>query len=250
MEPQVHESELQAYVDGQLDTVTRVAVQAYLETHADAACEVMEALRQRDELRLWLQDEGEPSDAGTAALTRQFGQALGYRRLIPKMAWAAGIACLLGLGGIGHALLGSSNLELAADPEHVLADDAAQAWRIVQLSEAETNRAAAIAEPLPTAHPARLPAHAWPEGVRPLRSETIDWQGGTAMVELAATTGGDELVLMQAKVEADDAQTPGVETVNGVTTVAWREDGVAYALSSDLSAARLLTIAQFIDART
>jgi anti-sigma factor RsiW len=211
----------------------------------------MEALRQRDELRLWLQEEeDEASDAGTAALTRQFGRALGYRRLIPKIAWAAGIACLLGLGGAGHALLGSTSFELAADPEHVLADDAAQAWRLIQLAEAETNMTAAIAEPLPAAQPARLPVHAWPEGVQPLRAETIDWQGGTAVIELAATTGGDELVLLQAKVEADDARTPGVETVGGVTTIAWREDGVAYALSSDLSVARLLTIAQFIDART
>ena len=49
-----HRRRLQAYIDDQLDTAGRIEVERWLQDHPAIAAEVMEGLRLRDEVRLFL----------------------------------------------------------------------------------------------------------------------------------------------------------------------------------------------------
>ncbi|MFZ1426166.1 MAG: hypothetical protein WAS21_05300, partial [Geminicoccaceae bacterium] len=53
----VTDADLQAYIDGQLDTASRIEVEAWLQHRPETAAEVMEGLRLRDEVRLFMHEE-------------------------------------------------------------------------------------------------------------------------------------------------------------------------------------------------
>ncbi len=54
MNEDISEIDLNAYVDGELDPRRRIEVEAYLETHPEAAARVMHDMRVRDEIRLFM----------------------------------------------------------------------------------------------------------------------------------------------------------------------------------------------------
>ena len=60
---------------------------------------------------------------------------------------------------------------------------------------------------------------------------------------------GERLVLLKAATQAADSDLPSVQVQEGVTTVAWRDDGYAYALSGDVPAQELLGLARLLASR-
>src|SRR5690242_14135389 len=115
MDQPITEQDLQAFVDGQLDPLRRVAVEAYLQDHPAVAAEVMEDLKQRDALRRFLDEPvGEPAEPvlPTEALVRQLDGRLLRRRIAVRLRHAASAAMLVGFGWFAHAALGS----FAVDP--------------------------------------------------------------------------------------------------------------------------------------
>jgi anti-sigma factor RsiW len=121
----VTDADLHAYVDGQLDPARRVEVEAYLGAHPDEAAEVMEGLRLRDELRLFLDDEEAwpPPHPHTALMAGLLATALRLRALAPRLRGGLVAACLVGLGWAGHTAFGGS---AAVDPE--VAASPARSW--------------------------------------------------------------------------------------------------------------------------
>src|SRR5919107_4471769 len=102
--PAVSDTDLQAYIDGQLEPARRVEVEAHLATRPERAAEVMEGLRLRDELRLFLGEEGWPPAPETTALGERLARALRLRALVPRFRAGLAAACLVGLGvGLGWA---------------------------------------------------------------------------------------------------------------------------------------------------
>ena len=61
MSEPIGESDLLAYVDGELDTSARIAVEAHLREHPEVAARVLDDLRLRDEVRLFLGQEDWPA---------------------------------------------------------------------------------------------------------------------------------------------------------------------------------------------
>jgi anti-sigma factor RsiW len=259
----VTDTDLQAYIDGQLDPARRVEVETYLGAHPVAAAEVMEGLRLRDELRLFLAEEAWPPAPKTVAMGHYLawtlgrrtpmrvlhGIMLGLRGVVPRLRVGLVAACLIGLGWVGHAGLGglaAGDQEVATDPAEALADDAAQAWHVVQLG-LEAPRPSEVDLPQTPTPDKATPAPApLPGGLQRVGADVMRWDGGTAAVELLVTRKGDELVLLTAETSIPGLEAPEVERAAGVTTVSWRLGRYAYALSGDVPAADLLRLAHTI----
>ena len=76
----VTDADLQAYIDDQLDTPGRIEVERWLQDHPASAAEVMEGLRLRDEVRLFLGADS-PAPPATVGLARQLARQLGRRTI-------------------------------------------------------------------------------------------------------------------------------------------------------------------------
>lgn len=100
----IREDELQAYVDGRLDTARRAAVELYLADSPKEAGRIAAYARHRDALRAAL-DEGDaqplPSELNLARLVEDR-----LRRRRTPWQIAAGLVLVLGLGAAGGWLLG------------------------------------------------------------------------------------------------------------------------------------------------
>ena len=246
----VTDADLHAYVDGQLDPARRIEVEAYLGAHPDEAAEVMEGLRLRDELRLFLDDEEAwpPPHPHTALMAGLLATALRLRALAPRLRGGLVAACLVGLGWAGHTAFGGSaavvDPEVAASPAEVLADDAAQAWHVARLEPDAPDPSGAGPPSAPASHAAVPgPGLTLPGGLRRVGADLMPWDGGTATVELLITPEGDELVLLTAETPSPGLKRPEAEGTEGVTTVSWHSGRHAYALSGDVPAPDLLALA-------
>lgn len=246
----VTEDDLNGYIDGHLCPERRIAVEAYLQMHANEAADLMERMRIQNEIRVWLERTKTPPNPVTAALARRFGRIIGYRTLLPWLQRASVVVGLVLVGWIAHAVLMPPKIELEDSPEAVLADDAAQAWRVAQLSQPALARQGDELGVSADRQPEQPPLDVWPEGMRRVGSDKIGWDGGTAVIELMTTSHGEQLVLLKAATEASDSDDPALQVHEGVTTVAWRDDGYAYALTGDVSAGELLGLAHLIASRS
>lgn len=233
------DDELQAYLDGQLDPGLCLRVEAYLEENPEAAASVMETLRLGSEIRVWLDAEADPVSPRTEHLRRRLGNAVGFREVLPRARRAFSLAVVLVACVVAGFLLTSWRTGPVETPQEILADEAAQAWRVVQLVLPEIG-----ADPAGSRAGGLPPDQARSAEVRTLRTEEIPWKGGTAVVALLARTDGEEIVLLRAFVTLDDSTLPTIERIDGVNTVKWRDSDEAFALSGDVPAGELLALAQ------
>jgi hypothetical protein len=115
----IGEAELNAYVDGQLDTAGRVEVEDHLARNPEIAARVMADLGMRDALRLAFPLEPADAPDRTIAAARRLENALGFRRaLVPLRRLAAGIV-IFALGWA--ASLGWNEISRPADQTALLA---------------------------------------------------------------------------------------------------------------------------------
>ena len=117
----VTESDLHAFVDGQLDAPRRIEVADYLAGHPEAAAQVMGDLRTRDELRLAL--AAAPAAAPAARsdeLARRLGRSLARRRLVDRFRPATAAMIMLAIGWTAHSQLGATTAQaLGTVPPYV-----------------------------------------------------------------------------------------------------------------------------------
>jgi anti-sigma factor RsiW len=100
------EADLQAYVDDELPTARRVAVETYLCQHPAEALRVMEDLRARDELRLALADAPSLTSPSTTLAARRLERGLAHGRILHRARRVAAVALLVGAGWFGNAQFG------------------------------------------------------------------------------------------------------------------------------------------------
>jgi anti-sigma factor RsiW len=122
-------TDLDAYVDDQLDLGRRIEVEDYLSRHPDAAARVMADLRARDALRvIFNADIPRPADV-TLEAARRLNRGLARRRIVTGMRRAAAVILLVGLGWIAHGrdgLLGIAESD-ASPKRPAFVDDAVHA---------------------------------------------------------------------------------------------------------------------------
>lgn len=106
----VTEADLDAYVDDQLPALRRIEVEAHLADNPALAARAMADLRIRDELRLALAGGRAPGRPETIEAARRLGRALSRDRLARGLTRIAAAVTLVGLGWLGHAGFGPTQV--------------------------------------------------------------------------------------------------------------------------------------------
>ncbi len=239
------DGELQAYVDGQLDMQGRIEVERWLQSHPQDAAEIMESLRLRDEVRLFLADEGWDPPAATVARARALTRRLVARRTGLRLRRALAAAVLIGAGWFAHAELG-----LFVDPvaaAHPVPAFAAEAARSLDTLPARLGVAESGAAPHGPEAPrtgGEVPVPPLGGTLRLVGSDLVAWRGGNALVALYRTAAGEPITLFAGEAADFDVLWPRSATVQGHTTVFWQTGPYAYALSGGVDEAALLELAR------
>lgn len=240
----VNETDLLAYVDGQLDAVRRAEVEEHLSRHPSDAAKVMADLHARSELLLALMETGGVGDRETTAIAGRLAARLKWaRRLRPLVQGAAAVLV------IGAVLLVQSRFELFG----------------VGSSLASVPPPAFVAEALESYTTSTL-RNAMPSQLEVKSYERAELRAATAIampalpdewiiddVQIFPSTFGPSI---SVAIETDDlgrvalyAARPGTSvnlpiTATGDEKVAaafWQEDDVAYALvGSNIDHGRLM----------
>ncbi len=242
----IGDADLQAYLDDQLDTGGRIEVERWLQDHPEAAAEVMAALGQRDEVRLFLAADDWPAAPATVGLARELQRRLGRRSIGSRIRRGLAAAVLIGAGWWAHAELGLFVDQVAAaHPVPAFAEKAAAAWSAMQPRLATGHRP----EPGTMSLPARLTGERVPlptlgGGLAVAGSELVPWNGGDALVVLYRGGTGQLVSLFAAEAGSFAVAAPEVARPHGLTTVFWQVGPIAYALNGNLPERDLLAIAR------
>ncbi len=260
-EPAVTDADLQAYVDGELGTAERIAVEAHLRDRPEAAARVLEDLRLRDELRLFLNGgrEGQrdaPADApppGSVALARELARALHRRSWRVRARRALVAAALVACGWFAHEEfdLFVDQVDAAAPVAPAYADEAAEAHAAsaLKLRGGHAPDPALLELPAPvTGGSVPVPELA-PAGLRFLGSDLVPWDGGVALVSLHDAGEGRLVTLFAAEADGFAVEPPRAAQAHGRPTVFWQHGHFAYALNGALPEAELLRLARDAAAR-
>lgn len=235
----ITEADLSAYVDGQLDAMRRVEVEAHLANNPEDAARVMADLRDRDALREAFGPSPGPGPDRLRLSARRIDRALAWQRVGSRLRRAAVIALLVGAGWLAHTDIGTFGVPdtIAAPVDPVLVEEARQAREAVQIrarthsqraspayDRADLEEATGLSLPdLPSEWSVRdvqvFPAHHGP-GIE----VAID-AGSLGTLELFATRGSTNAAVADAVMRSGDA-----------TTTYWQKGRTAFALSGNREA--------------
>lgn len=244
----IGETELAAYVDGQLDTSGRIAVEAWLQNEPDVAARVLADLRLRDELRLYLAEETTPDPLRSIGLARELTRRLHRRSLGRHLRRAVAAAILVAAGWLAHAEFELQVAAASSAPDY--ADEAAEAYAALSLKLAT----GLAPDPQLRSSPlheggALIRAPALAGDLRFVGSDLVPWDGGVALVTVYEA-GQDRLVsLFTAESTRFAVEPPRLATARGLPTVFWQEGYVAHALNGAVPDAQLLDLARAAVAR-
>lgn len=94
--------DLAGYVDGQIDALRRLDVEAHLARNPEIAAQVMADLHDRDALREAFAHQPGPGPDRLLLAARRFERALRWDRFAARLKRAAAIAVLVGAGWLAH----------------------------------------------------------------------------------------------------------------------------------------------------
>lgn len=247
------DSDLNAYVDGQLSAERAIEVETYLSRNPAKAAEVMADLRLKGELRLAFASGPDHGRAETRHAARRLNTALVQRQWLFRLQRVAAIALLVAGGWFANAHFGPfrATAVVAAAPAPAFVEEAVRAHQTAALrgtmpSQAETARydprdirsATAIVMPDVPAEWAVSDVQIFPSAFGP-------------SVEMALKAGKAEHVSLFAvrpgTFAVQDVQSITADTVRAAY---WQIGDVAYALVSSEQDADTLTDAARKLART
>lgn len=245
------DGEFDAYVDGELDTAARIAVEKHLCHRPEAAATVLEDLRLRDELRLFLAEGHPPAPARSIGLARELTRALGRRTVRTRLRRGLVAAVLVACGWFAHQEFDLFVDQVAAAPTAPpYADEAVEAYEALAAKLAAGLRA--DPELLPLAAPVTGGEVPMPElgpGLRFLGSDLVPWDGGVALVALHDAGDARLVTLFAAEVASFAVEPPRLAELHGRPTVFWQHGRFAYALNGALPPAELTRLARAAAAR-
>lgn len=225
----VTDFEIEAYIDGELDTERRMAVEDHLSRHADVAARVMADLKVRSALRLVLQQREHLPDMLT-------DRAETLRQRLARRRWR--LSALMGLSTMGMAATGAA-LMLAWPSLHgdvpAYVGDAVMSHRVGLLRAAMTSQVETPhfdAREMQKSTRIRMPVPL--RGWRVTDVQLFPSDAGPALQFMIHTSAG-EVMSMFATPTTSRATTRPVAVQRGDTAAAyWNRDGVAYALIGSL----------------
>ena len=258
------EEDLLAYVDGQLEVARRIEVEAYLQDHPDLAARVMQDMRLRDELNLFLTAGPVLGPAaGTAALPVKAASSSGViplparprRRAVAQLRAAVAAAVFIGIGWSAHALFGNvlADPVAAAHPVPVFADEAVEAHRSA-IEAGETfggqppEQAPTLARVASQSAGGALPIPDFPKELHALTSRIVPWDVGSAVQVVYEAAGSDRVTLFAAEDGSFSATRPESARFGDLSVVYWQQGHHVYALCGKLPASELMAYAKSVQA--
>ncbi|WP_342153054.1 anti-sigma factor family protein [Methylorubrum sp. SB2] len=236
----ITQTDLIAYVDGELDPMRRVEVEAHLARHPEDAVLVMADLRDRDALReafalpAALATTGGPERLRSGA--RRIDRALAWQRVGNRLRRAAAIAVLVGAGWLAHTEIGTFGVpnSIASPIDPALAEEAQQARQAVQIRARATSQRATVAydeADLEAATGVDLPE--MPNGWVVRDVQIFPGRQGTGVeIEIEAKDLGELSLFAKRSGGAvvPEGSEPVTRSSDGATAY-WRNGHTAYALS-------------------
>lgn len=245
----ITDSDLIAFVDGQLDPMRRLDVEAHLAGDPASAARVMADMHDRDALRAGFARVPEPGPDRTVALARRLDRSLCWRRVGARLKRAAAIAVLVGAGWLAHDEIGQFGVPdtLASTVDPALLADARQARAVAQLRVSITGPGGAPAydrERLRAGTGIDLPA--LPQGWRVRDLQVFPARHGTGIeVSFDAGTFGEASLFATRSARGGPAAITGSD--DG-TVLSWTAGDTAYALSGPEGEAALRRAAALLGA--
>jgi anti-sigma factor RsiW len=253
MDQPITETDLQGYVDGEIDPMRRIAVETWLQAHPETAARVMQDLRQRDEIRAFLAEPAAPA-AATMVLAGQLHKRLRRRRLFLGLRRGLAAAVLIGTGWLAHGQLGGTLVDSVAAAHLPLPDfvqSAAEAHRIAIVGGLALSGLMPLDDPDrvagATAPPPRLG-----EGFSLLGARRVPTDEGEGVQTVWLAPGGRHLSLfVTTRPIAGSAPAasvhPQTAAEEGFNLVYWEAGRFAYALCGNLPLQTLLETAGRIE---
>ncbi len=249
----ITDDDLIAFVDGQIDPMRRLDVEAHLAANPAAAARVMAEMHDRDALRASFARVPGPGPDRTVVLARRFDRNLRWRRVAARLKRAAAIAVLVGAGWLAHDEIGRFGVPdtQAATPDPALIADARQARAVAQLRKSVTGQAEGQAEG-PVYDRMRLRAvtgidlPTLPDGWRVRDIQIFPARHGTG-IEIALEAGG----FGEASLFATRGLRGGATALTGSDdgdVISWNAGDTAYALIGPRDDAALRQVAGLLGA--
>ena len=252
MGERISEAELLAYVDDELPIAERIALERRLGAEPELAAGLLEDLRLRDELRLFLAEgtpvagAGWPAPGRSVALARELARRL-HRRM-PGLGLRRGLlaASLVALGWFAHqGLTPLVDQVAAAHPPPAFAEAAAEAYATMLLGMAGDGGRPAASPALPAPRSGgTVPLPSLGPELRLVGSALVPWNGGSALVTLHRAAEGAMVTLFAAEADTFAVSAPQLVRLEGGPTVHWQHGPFTYALTGGLPAEALLTLAR------
>ncbi|PKA43372.1 anti-sigma factor (plasmid) [Rhizobium sullae] len=143
------DTDLDAYVDGELDVARRIQVESYLSENPAIAAKVMADLSMKGELRLALAGENAFGRIETRDAARRLERGLSYGRILHAVQRAAAVSVLVMAGWVAHTSFGAFTATevVASVPAPPYVEDAVQAYQTAKLRETMPSQTAAKYNP-------------------------------------------------------------------------------------------------------
>ncbi|MEH3118248.1 MAG: zf-HC2 domain-containing protein [Methylorubrum populi] len=232
----VTESDLIAYVDGELDPMRRLEVEAHLARDSGDALQVMADLRDRDALREAFPSLPSPGPERLRTGARRIDRAFAWQRVNSRLRRAAAVVVLVGAGWLAHTETGTFGVpgSFASPIDASLAEEAQQARRAVQIrARATTQPAASSYDPADLEAATGVDLPPLPKGWNVRDVQIFPSRNGTGIEVSIVSAEIGELALF-AKRSSGLSPAEGTEPVarsSDGTTAYWRNGSTAYALS-------------------
>lgn len=232
----ITQTDLIAYIDGELDPMRRVEVEAHLARHPEDAVVVMADLRDRDALR---EAFAQPTSSGPERLrsgARRIDRALAWQRVGNRLRRAAAIVVLVGAGWLAHTDIGTFGVpnSIASPIDPALAEEAQQAREAVQIrARAVSQRATSAYDEADLEAATGVDLPEMPNGWVVRDVQIFPGRHGTGVEIEIETRDLGQLSLFAKRSNGavvPEGSEPVARSVDGATAY-WRNGHTAYALS-------------------
>ncbi|MBB3457581.1 anti-sigma factor RsiW [Rhizobium sp. BK313] len=236
------DTDLDAYVDGELTVARRVEVESYLSEHPAIAAKVMADMSIRGELRMALAGEGLAAKAETREAARRLERGLAYGRVLSSFQRVAAVAILMAAGWVAHTSFGAFTASEvnASVRAPAFVDDAVRAYRATEVrSQMKSQSAHAAYNPEEIRASTAIVLPELPEGWRVTDAQIYPSEFGPS-VEMTVNAGeGRQLSLFAVRPGNFAVQKVSHVKRDDVQAAYWQIGEVAYALVGDGKAADL-----------
>ncbi|GLS56824.1 anti-sigma factor [Methylobacterium gregans] len=246
----ITDGDLTAYIDGQLDVMRRLEVEAHLAANPATAARVMAELHDRDALRAAFAQLPGPGPERNRHAARRIDRSMRWRRVGARLKRAAAIAVMVGAGWLAHDEVGRFGVPgtIAAPVDPTLIEDAQQARQVAQMrARVASQRSGSTYDRAAIEAATGIQLPSLPESWTVRDVQIFPARHGTGVEIIADAASLGEISLFATHRRGNGPLNEIANSGDG-TTVYWNAGKSAYALSGNSDEATLRATAARIAA--